>query len=149
MGWILEHVLPLARQELALVDWQAERGAYGILGASMGGLMALYCGLRLPQVFGKVLSQSGAFSIERHEFVVCDLARHLPKRDLQIWMDVGRLEWLLEPNRRMHKILLEKGYAVQYREVAAGHNYTAWRNDVWRGLEALFPPRSQAAEEKR
>jgi enterochelin esterase family protein len=28
---------------------------------------------------------------------------------------------------------------VIYREFSAGHNYTAWRDDIWRGLEAMFP----------
>jgi enterochelin esterase family protein len=41
----------------------------------------------------------------------------------------------------MHALLVEKGHAAAYREFAAGHNYTAWKNDVWRGLEAMFPPR--------
>jgi enterochelin esterase family protein len=39
----------------------------------------------------------------------------------------------------MYALLKEKGYNVAYREFTAGHNYTAWRDDVWRGLEAMFP----------
>jgi enterochelin esterase-like enzyme len=35
--------------------------------------------------------------------------------------------------------LKEKRYNVTYRKLSAGHNYTAWRNDVWRGLEVMFP----------
>jgi enterochelin esterase family protein len=53
-------------------------------------------------------------------------------------MDVGRYEWLLEPNRRLHALLQEHGYDVTYREYNAGHNFPAWRNDVWRGLELAF-----------
>lgn len=104
----------------------------------MGGLMALFVGLRLPHIFGKVLSQSGAFEMDWYETVVLDLVRHGPLRPLQIWMDVGRLEGLLEPNRAMHALLAEKGYDVTCREFSGGHNYTSWRNDLWRGLEALF-----------
>jgi enterochelin esterase family protein len=47
---------------------------------------------------------------------------------------------LLEDNQNMHALVQEKGYNVTYREFVAGHNFTAWRNDVWRGLEAMFPP---------
>jgi len=25
------------------------------------------------------------------------------------------------------------------REYIGGHNYTSWRDDVWRGLEVMFP----------
>jgi enterochelin esterase family protein len=53
-------------------------------------------------------------------------------------MDVGRLEGLLEDNRRMQPILREHGYDVTYREYNGAHNYTAWRDDVWRGLEVMF-----------
>jgi hypothetical protein len=64
--------------------------------------------------------------------------RHLPRRPLSIWMDCGVFELLLEPNRAMHRLLQSKGYDVTYREYSGGHNYIAWREDAWRGLEALF-----------
>jgi enterochelin esterase family protein len=38
----------------------------------------------------------------------------------------------------MHALLEEKGYHLTYREYPGGHNYTAWRDDLWLGLEALF-----------
>jgi enterochelin esterase family protein len=138
LGFVAVKVLELAREHLNLIDVNKKAGAYGIMGASMGGLMALYTGLRLPGIFGKVLSQSGAFSFPEHEFITSDLVRHMPKPKLDIWMDVGALEGLLDCNRQMAALLKEKGYRVTYREYPAGHNYTAWRDDLWRGLEALF-----------
>ena len=53
-------------------------------------------------------------------------------------MDVGRYEWLLESNRRLHALLVERGYDVTYREYNGGHNYPAWRDDVWRGSGGAF-----------
>jgi enterochelin esterase family protein len=101
----------------------------------------MYTGLRMPEIFGKVLCQSGVFSLEGRDFAVVDLVRHRQARDLRIWMDVGKLEeGLLEDNRRMAALLSEKKYSVTYREFSASHNYTAWRDDVWHGLEELFPP---------
>jgi enterochelin esterase-like enzyme len=138
LGFVAERVVGLAREHLNLVDVRQQPGAYGIMGASMGGLMALYTGLRLPDMFGKVLSQSGAFSFPEHEFITSDLVRHLPHADIDIWMDVGALEGLLDCNRQMHALLKEKQYRVTYREYPGGHNYTAWRDDFWRGLEELF-----------
>ena len=49
------------------------------------------------------------------------------------------LDELLEDNRRMVALLDKRQYNVSYREFSGGHNYTAWRNDVWRGLEEMFP----------
>ncbi len=53
-------------------------------------------------------------------------------------MDAGHYEWLLDSNRQMYALLKEKKYKVKYHEFSGGHNFTAWRDDIWRGLEALF-----------
>lgn len=139
VGFVMECVLPLARQHLSLLDPAQEPGAFGVLGASMGGLMALYTGLRIPQVFGHVLSQSGAFRLDDNPTVVIPLVEHLPVPPVKVWLDVGRYEWLLAANREMQGLLERRGFDYDYREFNAGHNYPAWRDDVWRGLEWLFP----------
>jgi enterochelin esterase family protein len=59
---------------------------------------------------------------------------------MKIWMDAGLYDAksLLKANREMHAALSQHGYETCYREYPGGHNYTAWRDDVWRGLEYLF-----------
>jgi len=136
LSFLFDSVIPLAQEHITLTPPGGE--PYGILGASLGGLMALFTGMRFPHVFGKVLSQSGAFKIPEYEFGVMDMVRHLPRPEIDIWMDVGKLEFLLEGNREMLELMKEKKYQVTYREYAGGHNYTSWRDDVWRGLELLF-----------
>lgn len=147
--WLDQVILPLARKRVNLLDTRNYPGAYGVLGASLGGTMSLYTALRMPEIFGKVISQSGAFMIESVDFAVVDLVKHEHAREVDIWMDVGRLDELLEDNRRMHALLNEKGYRVMYREFTAGHCYTAWRDDIWRGLEALFPFSSRSRTNTR
>jgi enterochelin esterase family protein len=138
LGLMLMKVLPLAREHLNLIDIHTQPGAYGVLGASLGGLAALYFGLCTPQVFGKVLSQSGAFSAMGYDYVVFDLVRDGGVRRLKIWLDAGKFEGLLAANQRMRDLLTAKGYAVAYREYSGGHNFPSWRDDLWRGLENLF-----------
>ena len=70
--------------------------------------------------------------------LVFDLTRAHDNPGLKIWMDVGRFEYLLEANQRMAEVLRVNDYDVTYREYNGGHNYTAWRDDVERGLMALF-----------
>jgi enterochelin esterase-like enzyme len=137
--WIEREILPLARQHLRLLNIGERPGAYGVLGASAGGLMSMYTGFRMPEIFGNVICQSGVFGLDGRDFAVVDLMRAGYARDLKIWMDVGTLDELLEDNRRMVALLDKRHYSVTYREFSAGHNYTAWRDDVWRGLEELFP----------
>lgn len=136
LGFVFECVISLAQEQLSLTPPSVE--PYGVLGASLGGLMAMYTGIRLPQVFRKVISQSGAFILKEHKFVVVDLVRYAPPPEIDIWMDAGRYEWLLDGNQQMYALLKKKNYKVKYHEFSGGHNYTAWRDDIWRGLEALF-----------
>lgn len=138
LAFLNEAVFPKAREELDLVDPAAQPGAWGVMGASMGGLMALYAGLRMPDVFGQVLSQSGAFDFDGWKPVVHPLVENGPRLPLKIWMDAGRYEWLLEPNRNMYALLRERGYDAAYHEFSAGHNYPAWRDDLPQGLEHLL-----------
>lgn len=140
--FIADRVLGLARQEIDLIDPAEYPGTYGIAGSSMGGLMALYAGMRLPDIFGRVVSQSGAFGLEVHgrASIIHELVAETPRRPLRIWMDVGKLEWLIDANRRMAALLRDRGYDVTYREHGGGHNYASWRNEIPGALEALFTP---------
>jgi enterochelin esterase-like enzyme len=139
IAWLDSEILPLALKHLNLLNIEKYPGAYGVLGASAGGLMSMYTGLRMPEIFGKVLCQSGVFGLDSRDFAVVDLIRHRHAQDTKIWMDVGKFEWLLEDNRRMQPILKENGYQVIYHEYSGSHNYTSWRDDLWRGLEEMFP----------
>ncbi|HSO26982.1 MAG TPA: alpha/beta hydrolase-fold protein [Anaerolineales bacterium] len=136
VGVIVEEALPAAYEHLDLVDLDEQPGAFAVMGASMGGLIALYTALRAPELFGKVLSQSGAFFPES---VVYPLLKQADPQQLKIWMDVGLYEFLLPANRQMQAELQAAGFDFHYREYAGGHNYSSWRDDLWRGLEVLFP----------
>jgi enterochelin esterase family protein len=141
LGWILDDVLTLAQQHLKLIDIEKQPGAYGVLGSSMGGLMALYAGLRAPHVFGNILSQSGAFRIEvlKQPPLIDQLVAQYTGTPLNVWMDCGIYEWLIAANRAMSPLLKAKGHRVTYREYAGGHNVISWRNELPHGLETLFP----------
>jgi enterochelin esterase family protein len=138
LSFLTEIVIPQARQELNLIDIAAQPGAYAILGASMGGLMALYAGWRLPHIFGRVLAQSGAYAIQDHEFVIYPLARYQPPPPLKVWMDVGVYDFLYDANRDMAALLQARGVDVTYEEYIGGHNYYAWRDHLPNGLRHLF-----------
>ncbi|RPJ19409.1 MAG: esterase family protein, partial [Chloroflexi bacterium] len=54
LAWLDREILPLAHKHLRLLDLEKYPGAYGVLGASAGGLMSMYTGLRVSEIFGKV-----------------------------------------------------------------------------------------------
>jgi enterochelin esterase family protein len=117
--WLDQEVLPLAREHLRLLDTEEHPGAYAVLGASAGGLMSMYTGFRMPEIFGKVICQSGLFGLDGRDFAVVDLARYGHAPDLKIWMDIGTLDELLEDNRRMVALLIRSNTTSPYRELAA------------------------------
>ncbi len=133
---VVNDALPWAQAQAPLLDTP---GAHGVMGASMGGLMALFTGLRRPGLFGHVLAQSGAYGW-RDESVVFDLARWGDPTRLRIYQSVGRYEGLLDSNRRLRAVLVEHGYDAAYHELSAGHNYPAWAANLTEGLAWLFPP---------
>ncbi len=140
VGFLMQAILPFASQQLNLIDASAERGVHGVLGSSMGGLMALYTGLRAADLFGHVVCQSGAFWFgdPRYDMLVVEYLKTHPVEPLKIWQDVGTLEYLLDGNRKVNAILTDKGYDVTYREFSGGHNQTMWADNTWRALETLY-----------
>lgn len=142
VGFAVHELLPFARKHQNLLDEGEQPGCHGVLGASMGGLMALYAGLRAPHIFGQVISQSGAFHIAPNDerMLIDDLITLIPPPPLKIWQDVGKIEWLLDGNRQMHAQLVGRGYDVTYLEYSGGHNFPMWSQGVGTALETVFPP---------
>jgi enterochelin esterase family protein len=138
LGFLISQVLPLAASEIKLLDYETNPGAHGIMGASMGGLMSVFTAMFLPQVFGKAISQAGAFEIWEHESMAMQMVRYFPRTNIKLWLDCGKLDFLLTANRKMSALLMEKGYDVTYQENGGAHNYTTWRDSCARALEVLF-----------
>ena len=148
--FLAKELIPWARQRYRF-SAEPERTIVG--GVSLGGLNAAYCALRYPEVFGNVLSQSGAFSyfpdwddVEENDtspfgwlirqFVT---TRKLP---IRFYLEAGLFEndcpeALLTQNRRMRDVLEAKGYSFVYSEFAGGHEFLSWRGSVADGLIAL------------
>jgi enterochelin esterase family protein len=138
LEFLTSQVLPLASKELKLLDLEKHPGEYGIMGASMGGLMSVYTAMSLPEIFGKAISQAGAFELWEHDSIVMQMVRHFPKPEIKLWLDCGAMDSLVETNRVMSTLLKEKGYDVTYFENGGAHNYTTWRDSCVGGLEILF-----------
>jgi len=137
---MMANLIPYACEHFQAIDPRHSPGSCGILGASMGGTASVFAGLRAPQVFGRVLAQSGAFSMELGDFSAFPLIESSKQSPVKFWMDVGEFDFLLEDNRRMQQALRQAGHTVHYTEGSGGHNYTYWRNALPDGLQKLFPP---------
>ncbi|WP_158265442.1 enterochelin esterase [Blastopirellula marina] len=138
---------PLFAKFLAeeLMPWARDQGVYAdasrtvVAGASYGGLAATYAGMKHPELFGNVYSQSGSFwwapdsSPGEPEWLTKQFvnADRLP---VKFYLEAGTMEvgrngtpGILDTTRHLRDVLQAKGYDVRYREFASGHGYLYWR----------------------
>jgi enterochelin esterase family protein len=130
------------------VDQAPSRAVVG--GFSAGGVGAAFSGFQRPDLFGNVLSQSGAFWWKPDDDAEYEwLARQFaatPRLPLRFYVDVGRHETWTPPgrpnqllsNRHLRTVLRAKGYPVEYAEFAGGHSFFCWQLTLADGLQALF-----------
>ncbi len=147
--YVATELLPHVRRK-----WRAtsEPRQTALCGSSAGGLGSTYVAYRHPEVFGAVLSQSGAFwpGKERddpdHEWVIRQYESS-PRLPIRFVLQPGVLEIvntplngppILNSNRRLRDVLRAKGYEVYYSETSGGHEPLNWRGGLAEGLIQLF-----------
>jgi enterochelin esterase family protein len=144
LGWLSEGLIPWAGSRLPITEDPARTV---IAGQSLGGLMSVYAGLRAPERFGRVLSQSGSFwwpgaAGDEPEWLVERAAAAGPPPggcELRFHLSAGAQEWVALPsNRRLRDALRNAGHRVDYREFNGGHDYHCWQNELAIGLPRLL-----------
>lgn len=148
VDYLTRELLPWVRARYHITG-DPQRALVG--GLSAGGVAAVYAAWRAPGVFGKVLSQSGAFWTAPEGDAEGEwLARQLAVSDpipARFYLDAGLMEVhssgatgvsLLVSNRHLRDVLRAKGCAVTYAEFNGGHDYLVWRGTLADGLLALL-----------
>ncbi len=127
-------------------------------GYSAGGTAAAQIALLHSDVFGNVLSQSGAFRGrdpgDEEPNATARKYLAVPRRPIRFYLETGLYdnvpganlplykmvldETNLMGNRHLRDVLRAKGYDVTYREVGGGHDYVHWRAMLADGLMTLL-----------
>lgn len=146
VSFVINEVMPFAREHYNL-SIKLEDNIIG--GLSLGGLIAMYMELKHSDVFGNVLSQSGAFwwssynldgKGEIRNYLVEEFEK-VNKLPLKVYMETGELEdrrFIISPNEQLRDLFLKKGYNVKYSTFKAGHDYLLWGETLGDGLEWLL-----------
>jgi predicted alpha/beta superfamily hydrolase len=124
---------------------RTDPGSTGLGGSSLGGLLTLYLGLRIPQRFGRLMVMSpsvwwdGAMILRYVE----SLSAKSPTR---IWLDIGTREGRVTPGkvRQLNELLIKKGWRpdvdLSFLEVQGGqHSERDWAARVGPALKFLYP----------
>lgn len=154
---LARELIPWARQSYHITN-DPRQSIVG--GLSAGGLAAAFVALRHPELFGNVLSNSGAFHWSKEAYSAEQWSYEIPPEDcwlsqqfaiseklpIRFHLDCGLLEdqrdfpytSLLRGNRHMRDVLKAKGYWLHYQETCAGHQYINFRGTFPEGLIALI-----------
>ncbi len=120
-----------------------------VVGDSFGGLISAYISFKHPGVFKMAYSQSGYHSFNNDKLIkIISLAE---KKDIKLFVDVGTYEKKVgatflpeketnfsEGNRRLRKVLEDKGYDFIYKEYYEGHTWGNWRRHLIDALIYFF-----------
>jgi enterochelin esterase family protein len=149
VDFLADELLPDVRRKFHAT---ADPSRTVICGSSAGGLGSAFAAFARPDVFGNVLSQSGAFWPGEHrgdadrEWLTRQFESS-PKRPARFVLQVGVMERhptpsngpsILQTNRHLRDVLTAKGYEVHYSEVAGGHEPLSWRGGMGEGLIQLI-----------
>ena len=138
--FVLEEVKPaIDARFLSLAD--GANTAVG--GSSLGGLLALYLALTLPDAFGAVAAMSP--SVWWHgRRILAAVDGFSAARHPRLWLDIGGREGreALENVRLLRDRLVAKGWADQlhyFEDRRGDHSERAWAKRARAMLEFLFP----------
>jgi len=140
-GFICRELVPRLQKRYRVIDNADHRA---IMGASFGGLISFYIALRNPEVFRQAAGQSSHFGYNRGE-----IFNLLPKTDLSLYsfyISCGTYETnvgntgisFIDMHYHMRESLRMGRARFGYHEVAAGHSWGFWRDDLPRLLKYLF-----------
>ena len=116
-----------------------------ITGLSMGGFGAFYIGIKNQDVFGNIGSMSGGMNPEQYkgnwgiekvinsdwnEYNIKDIAHKLIGTKSHIIIDCGVDDFFIEPNRELHKKLLDLNIKHEYTERPGAHTWDYWDNSI-------------------
>jgi predicted alpha/beta superfamily hydrolase len=160
--FLIEEVMPFIQREYRV---NSDARVTGIGGSSLGGLLALYLGLKHPQVFGKIAALSP--SVWWQQRMVMQFAASATLRPPErrrsifrrrsaepgpetprptIWLDIGTKEGprIVPDVEQFRDILLQKGWRegedLHYERIEGGeHNELAWSQRIGRVLQFLYP----------
>lgn len=116
-----------------------------LIGDSLAATASLMAAIRYPNIFGRVILQSPKVSEELmnavnefqspQSFTVYHV---IGKGETAVKLTAGGTADFLEPNRELHQLMKEKGFAVFYDEFDGDHTWKHWQPDLKRALIQNF-----------
>ena len=132
-AFIITELMPVIDKRYRTSKDPAKRA---MAGASDGGNISLYIGMKHPEQFGKIAAQSSD--------VITAISTTFstgPKLALDLYIDIGTYDIaiLIPMVHNLRDILQARGYAFQYKEWHEGHSWGNWKGHLKHPLTRFFP----------
>ncbi len=116
-----------------------------VLGASNGGNISLWIGMKHPEIFGKIAAYSSNVIDE-----ISTTFAEGPILNLDLYIDIGTydIDVLIPLVHNFRDILDERGYPYVFNEWNDGHSWGNWRAHIDNSLNYFFPPACGAGENR-
>jgi predicted alpha/beta superfamily hydrolase len=141
--FLMQEVMPFIQREYRILS---DSRLTGIGGSSLGGLLSLYLGLKMPQTLGRVAALSPSVWWNQRMILRFAAAMAPVQPRPSIWLDIGTKEGprIVPDVEQFRDILLKKGWRLgedlHYERVEGGeHNEAAWAQRIGRVLQFLYP----------
>lgn len=112
-----------------------------LIGDSLAATVSLLTALNYPNTFGKVIMHSPLVNdyvlekIESNKEVHAFSLYHvIGNEETAVKTGDGLLTDFITPNRKLHKLLISKGYSTFYEELNGDHTWKLWQPDIKRSL---------------
>lgn len=150
LKFICEDILTWAKKQYRISD---DKDRTVIAGLSLGGQFAAYAALKRSDIFGRVLSQSGAFAWNRDNngkvtmdkdgnSNLIDMYNKSDVIDVDFYMNIGSLENFMtghvKASENMVKTLKNKDYRVLSETFTGAHIYYDWQDTLADGINFLI-----------
>ena len=131
--FIIEELMPVFDEQYRIETDPQKRA---MLGASNGGNISLYIGMKNPESFGKIAAQSSNIQTE-----ISNTFQGSDKLDLELYLDIGKYDipMLIPLVANLVSILEAKQYDFQHFIFNEGHSYCNWRDHLRLPLVQFFP----------
>jgi len=135
-AFIVDELMPVIDQKYSTSKDPRRRAT---IGASDGGNIALYIGMKRPEAFGLIGAQSSDV-----QTVISSTFQNSAKLSLKLYMDIGKYDIavLIPLVNNFVQILQNKNYEFQFHQWHEGHSWGNWKGHLSMALRQFFPPGS-------
>ena len=133
-AFIVDELMPVIDQKYSTSKDPHKRAT---LGASNGGNITLYLGMKHPETFGKIAAQSSNI-----EEIISNTYQSEAKMDIELYLDIGTydISVLIPLVNNFVQIIQNKNYVYQSKVWHEGHSWGNWKGHLRYVLMQFFPP---------